>query len=161
MKEGALDLTEVCYCGLYCGLCASRRRIPDQAAALRESLRREGYDRGYSDIPGLAQLFPAFWEGLHLLAEWPCAGCREGGGYPACPIRACARGRGISVCSSCPDFPCPHFAMLRRYPTCLADNARMQEVGLERWVAEQEARAAAGFCYADVRFPEEGTAPAP
>ncbi|MCR4407622.1 MAG: hypothetical protein NUW24_12000, partial [Anaerolineae bacterium] len=42
-------LEEVAYCGLYCGLCASRRRIPQQAAALRETLRREGYDRGYFD----------------------------------------------------------------------------------------------------------------
>lgn len=151
-------MSEVAYCGLCCGLCASRRRIPRQAAALREALRREGYDRGYFDIPGLEQLFPTFWEGLNLLADRPCAGCREGGGYSACPIRACARDRDITVCSACSDFPCPHFAMLRRYPTCLADNAHMQQVGLERWIAEQEARAANGFSYADIRLPEEDRA---
>jgi hypothetical protein len=31
----------------------------------------------------------------------------------------------------------------------------MQQVGLERWVAEQEARAETGFAYADIRFPRE------
>lgn len=45
--------------------------------------------------------------------------------------------------------------MLRNYPAYLADTHRMQQVGLERWIAEQEARAATGFAYADIRFPEE------
>jgi hypothetical protein len=33
----------------------------------------------------------------------------------------------------------------------------MQQVGLERWMSEQELRAATGFAYADIRFPEEMT----
>lgn len=149
-----MDLTEVAYCGLYCGLCASRRRIPQQAANLREVLTAEGYDRGYFDIPGLEGIFPAFWEGLNLLAERPCAGCRGEGGYPDCPIRICAKEREITVCSACAEFPCERLAMLHRYPTCLADNAWMRQVGLQRWIIEQEARAARGFAYADIRYPE-------
>ncbi|MEW6106136.1 MAG: NAD-dependent epimerase/dehydratase family protein [Bacillota bacterium] len=43
-----------------------------------------------------------------------------------------------------------------RYPLLLADGRRMREIGLEKWVAEQEARDATGFAYADVRFPEQG-----
>ncbi len=149
-----MDLTEVAYCGLYCGLCASRRRIPQQAARLREVLAAEGYDRGYFDIPALERVFPAFWEGLNLLAERPCSSCRGGGGYPACPIRACALEREVTVCSACREFPCARFDMLHRYPTCMADNERMQRVGLEQWVTEQEARAARGFAYTDIRYPE-------
>jgi hypothetical protein len=30
----------------------------------------------------------------------------------------------------------------------------MQQTGLEEWIAEQEARAATGFAYADIRLPE-------
>lgn len=56
-----MNLEEVAYCGLYCGLCASRRRIPQQAATLQETLRKEGYDRGYFDIPGLREVLTTFW----------------------------------------------------------------------------------------------------
>lgn len=149
-----MNLTEVGYCGLYCGLCASRRRIPEQAARLRETLWAEGYDQGYFDVPELEPVFATFWEGLNLLADQPCAGCLGGGGYSQCPIRACAKERGVTVCNTCPEFPCQHFALLRQYPTCMVDNERMRKVGLERWIAEQEARAAKGFAYIDIKFPE-------
>jgi hypothetical protein len=39
---------EATFCGPYCGLCASRRRIPQEATRLREALRREGYNQGAS-----------------------------------------------------------------------------------------------------------------
>jgi hypothetical protein len=152
-----MNLEEVTLCGLYCGLCASRRRIPGQAATLRETLCREGYDRGYFDIPGLEAVFAAFWKGLNRLADTPCPGCRAGGGYPGCPVRACAQERGVTACPLCADFPCERLEMLSRYPLLLPDGRRMQQVGLEQWIAEQEARAATGFAYADIRFPEEVT----
>jgi len=149
-----MNLEEVTYCGLYCGLCASRRRIPQQAATLRETLCKEGYDRGYFDIPGLEAGFAAFWEGLNRLADAPCPGCRAGGGNPGCAIRACAQERGVTACPLCADYPCRRLEVLRNYPLLLADGHRLQQVGLEQWIAEQEARAATGFAYADVRFPE-------
>ena len=127
-----MNLEEVTWCGLYCGLCASRRRIPHQAA----TLRREGYDRGYFDMPGLEAIFDPFWQGLNRLADTPC---------PGCPIRTCARERGMTACPLCADFPCERLEMLGQYPMLLGDGRRMQQVGLERWIAEQEARAATGF----------------
>jgi len=148
-----MNVQEVAYCGLYCGLCASRRRIPQQATTLRETLRREGYDQGYFDIPGLGDAFASFWHGLNILADSPCAGCRAGAGYPGCPIRLCARERGATVCVECRDYPCERLDMLKHYHTLRADNERLRAVGLERWVAEQEERARCGFCYADVRIP--------
>jgi hypothetical protein len=150
-----MNLEEVTFCGLYCGLCANRRRISQQAATLRETLRKEGYDRGYFDIPGLEEVFATFWEGLNRLADTSCPGCRAGGGCPGCAIRSCAQERGMTTCPLCPDYPCPRLEKLHGYPLLLADGRRMQLVGLERWIAEQEARAATGFAYADVRFYEE------
>ncbi|MBC7264592.1 MAG: DUF3795 domain-containing protein [Chloroflexi bacterium] len=148
-----MDLADVTYCGLYCGLCACRRRIPQQAAALRDTLHREGYDQGYFDIPGLEGAFTAFWEGLNCLAETPCPGCRSGGGNPECAIRRCAQEREVTVCPLCADYPCARLEVLRNYPLLLADGRRMQQIGLEKWIAEQEERAATGFAYADIRFP--------
>ncbi len=148
-----VELTEVGYCGLYCGLCASRRRIPDEARRLRDSLHAEGYDLGYVDDPDLRERLPAFWETLAVLAERPCSGCRAGGGDPTCPMRVCAQERGLDVCSACEAFPCQRIVGLRGYPTLLSDNERMREVGLEAWIAEQEARAARGFSYQDIRHP--------
>jgi len=150
-----LNFDEVALCGLYCGLCASKRRIPRQASGLRETLRKEGYDRGYFDVPGLDKIFSAFWEGLNLLADQPCPGCRAGGGLPNCNIRTCVRERHVVACPFCPEFPCDKLSMLSRYPLHMADAKRMREVGLEKWIQEQEARERTGFAYADIRYPEE------
>ena len=149
-----LNLEEVAFCGLYCGLCASRRRIPQQAARLRETLRKEGYDQGYFDIPCLTEVFATFWKGLNCLADSPCPGCRGGGGNPDCAVRACAQEHAVTICPLCADYPCQRLGMLHHYPLLLPDGYRLQKVGLERWVSEQEARAAAGFAYADIRFPD-------
>lgn len=148
-----MDLEEVAHCGLYCGLCASRRRVPQQAATLRETLRQEGYDQGYFDIPGLQEIFATFWEGLNYLAGTPCPGCRAGGGNPGCTIRACAQERGVTACPLCADYPCQRLEVLSHYPLLLADARRMQLIGLEQWITEQEKRATTGFAYADIRFP--------
>ncbi len=150
-----MAMDDVSFCGLYCGLCASRRRIPRLATDLREALRREGYDLGYFDIPALDQVFAAFWEGLNRLADTPCPGCRGGGGDPGCPVRTCARQQRVDVCPQCAHYPCARLEVLASYPLLLADGRRLQQVGLERWIAEQEARAATGFAYADVRIPKE------
>ena len=146
-------LTEVAYCGLYCGLCAGRTRIPQEAARLRAALRQEGYDQGYFGVLGLREVFPEFWQGLNCLADSPCPGCRAGGGIPGCPIRDCVQERAVDACPLCADFPCERLAMLGHYPTFESDGRRMQAIGLEAWIAEQEARAAAGFVYADIRHP--------
>jgi hypothetical protein len=78
----------VTYCGLYCGLCAARTRIPQRAAALQEAM-----------IEALGTI----------------------------------------------------------YPTLITDNHRMQAVGLDRWLNEQEARAQHGVVYADTRYDVEET----
>ena len=57
------------------------------------------------------------------------------------------------MCSQCPDFPCERIHVLSAtYPTLVADNVRMQSVGLEQWLVEQEERARRGVVYADIRY---------
>ena len=62
-------------------------------------------------MPGFAE----FWEFLEgLQARGGCPGCRTGGGYPDCQIRACARQRNLNLCCHCSDFPCEHVEALAR-----------------------------------------------
>jgi hypothetical protein len=147
------QFTFVTYCGLYCGLCAERGRIPKQAAALRQAMAEEGWPYWGPTMPG----FDEFWRFLEGLREGGCPGCRAGGGFPGCQIRVCARERGLDLCSQCPDFPCrPIEILAARYPTLLGDNRRLRAVGLARWLGEQEERARRGVVYADFRHPPEG-----
>ena len=150
-----MPIDEVCYCGLYCGLCSARRRIPQRAEQLKEVLQREGYDRGHFDLPDLQEVFPVFWKGLELLATRPCPGCRAGGGNPDCAIRACACERHVVGCPQCPDYPCAKLELLKNYPCLLSDGERCNKIGLEQWIDEQEARAQAGFSYSEIRHPAE------
>lgn len=144
------DLRLVTYCGLYCGLCTERGRIPRQAAALRELMSKEGYETWGSDMPG----FKEFWSFLEGLSDpdRTCLGCRQGGGPPFCGIRKCAQRRGVEVCGFCAEYPCERILTLGKgYPTLVADGQRMREIGLERWIEEQEERAKTGFAYVDIR----------
>lgn len=150
-----MNQEKVTYCGLYCGLCASRHRIPQQAASLREALCKEGYDRGYFDIPGLEEVFAELWKGLNYLADHPCPGCQAGGGNPGCIIRNCAQEKEVTSCPFCKDYPCEQLGVLHRYPLLMADARWLQQVGLEQWISEQEERAKTGLTYTDVRLPEE------
>jgi hypothetical protein len=138
------------YGGLYCKLCAERARIPLQAAQLREAMVEEGWPFWGPTVPG----FTEFWVFLESLqANRGCPGCRAGGGYPECQIRSCARQRGLDLCCHCPDFACEHIERLAaRYPTLIADNRRLQAVGLEQWLADQEERVRRGVVYADIRY---------
>lgn len=145
------DLRLVTFCGLYCGLCAERGRIAQQALGLRDSMAKEGYELWGNDLPD----FAPFWRFLTRLADpdKACPGCRQGGGPPFCGIRKCALRRGVRICAECEDYPCKGLLGLAKgYPTLLADGQRMREVGLAQWIAEQEARADAGFAYVDIRY---------
>ena len=147
------DLTYVTYCGLYCRLCSNLARMPQQSTALRETLKKAGWEYfGEYCLPH----FKEFWEALTKLSQLDetCKGCRGGCGDPDCGIRKCAEVRKIDVCSSCTEYPCQLIVELsNRYPNLISDGERQKEIGLERWVREQEERHRVGFCYADIRYP--------
>jgi len=112
-------------------------------------MAEEGWPDWGADIPG----FDPFWRFLEGLTDGGCPGCRAGGGPPFCQIRHCARERALDLCSQCPDFPCPRIEALGAiYPILIADNRRLQAVGLAQWLDEQEDRARRGVVYADIRY---------
>jgi hypothetical protein len=140
----------VAYCGLYCDLCSARSKVPDQARALRDSLRKADFEDHGPGQPG----FNEFWAYLNNLAEPPEGQCcrAETCGHPRCAIRICARGRQLAVCADCANYPCEHILTLgRSEPTLVHDGQRIQAIGLDAWITEQEDRRRAGFCYSDVR----------
>jgi hypothetical protein len=144
------QLEFVTYCGLYCGLCAERSRIPRRAALLKQAMAEEGWPYWGPSVPDFAE-FWRFLEKLHR--EGGCPGCRAGGGFPECQIRICAREREVEVCGQCADFPCRHVeALAARYPALIADNRRLQAIGLGQWLEEQAERARRGVVYADTRY---------
>jgi len=147
-KKDAGRLRFVACCGLYCGLCSSRNRIPQQARALARTMAGEGWDEWGREIPG----FPGFWRFLGRLGRGACPGCRAGGGPPFCAIRTCAQERRVAVCVFCKDWPCRKVRMLARvYPTLIPDAERMKRIGLGKWLKEQRQRQKTGFCYSDIR----------
>lgn len=144
------DLTMVTYCGLYCGLCSSRKRIPEKAQDLKNIMAEEGYDTWGTDIPG----FKNFWEFLTNLChpETSCAGCRQGGGPPFCSIRRCSKEKDIDVCPYCEEYPCSKIEELGKgYPTLIADGKRMKQIGIDQWIEEQKKRENTPFVYSDIR----------
>lgn len=146
----------VAYCGLYCGLCAQRTRIPDQALQLQRTLHEEGFDDFYQSVPEMKEAFPVFWDFLRSLAKFDCM-CRTGKGGPLdCEIRGCAKRKNILVCPTCNEYPCRHIrALAAKYPTLIQDGKRLRRIGIEKWVIEQEQRVKRGFAYADIRYPQE------
>ena len=144
------DLAQVTYCGLYCGLCSQRNRIPPRARALQEAMHKDGWELWGPGIPG----FEAFWSFLGGLASSePRCSCREGRcGPPFCGIRKCAQEKGIEVCAFCDDYPCERILGLAKgYVTLLADGQRMRAIGIDAWIQEQEERCKTGFAYVDIR----------
>lgn len=63
-----------------------------------------------------------------------------------------ALAKGVGACPFCDEYPCERIlGIAKGYVNLLADGARMREIGLARWIEEQEERKATGFAYADIR----------
>lgn len=151
MTDGSLRL--VGYCGLYCGLCANRSRIPKRAKQLEETLHEEGMDSWYTRLPSMKDTFPPFWAFLDRLGKLDCT-CRTGGGPPDCKIRGCAKKKGVDACPLCEEYPCTLIENLaEHYVMAVQDGKRLKKIGLKAWVEEQEQRVRREVVYADTRIP--------
>jgi hypothetical protein len=101
--------------------------------------------------------FKPFWSVLSQLSVFneTCPDCRGGCGDPGCKIRICAKERNVSLCPLCVEYPCKNIETLaQRYPNLIADGQRLNNIGLEAWVEEQEERGRKNFSYCDIRFPQ-------
>ena len=113
----------ISYCGMYCGTCpAYTGSLSTLAKDLQKELRRSKCDKaaaGLAKIPALSVFkhYGRFSDVLSTLAQMVCKRpCRAGGGSPACKIRLCVKGDGLSGCWECDTFStCSHLKELEKY----------------------------------------------
>jgi hypothetical protein len=120
-------------CGLYCGACS-----------ILSGVRRG--DMAFLDLAalGVAEYLGHPVKAADLrcegcLSEVRAAPCRE------CAIRSCAISKGVTRCAECADFPCEVITAFNNdgmphHGEVLRNIRRQREIGVEKWVAEQEAR---------------------
>ncbi len=112
-------------CGLYCGVCGVY-------------IAHQGDDTKFKE-----RLKDVYWVDA---SDIRCEGCLSDVKFKyclECPIRSCARGKGIEGCHKCSDFPCQFIdsfplpvgkkVILRAIPT-------WRQLGTERWMDEEEKR---------------------
>jgi hypothetical protein len=150
-KEDKMNKQQlISYCGLYCDLCAERKRIPERTKELIAAMEIEGYPNWAKHRPE----FKEFWAFVNRLAEGADKRCCRSGtcGAHFCTIRKCVKERGLEMCDQCQEFPCKRVkGIAKGYPTLLHDAERRRKIGIEAWVAEQQKRLSTGFQYADIR----------
>ena len=85
----------------------------------------------------------------HCYHKKPCAGCLNSDmGKPEhcrkCKIKDCIKGKGLSYCFECPDYPCKLIKNLeksynKRYQASLMENSEfVRQHGLERFMEQQK-----------------------
>lgn len=118
-------------CGLYCGVCGVYRATIDNNTRLKEK----------------------FAAAYGVTAEQiSCAGCNSDNVFVycrSCPVKSCAAEKKLQSCSQCNDYPCGHienFPVPEGKKNILKAIPRMREIGIERWVAEEEGKYVCAQC---------------
>ena len=120
-------------CGLYCGVCGVYYATRDDNEKFLEKLLGVYQEK----IPGLESL---------TIEDLKCDGClSERVSYfcRVCAVKDCTRGKGLSGCHECGDFPCAHidgFPVPVGKKVILRAIPYWREHGTEKWVADEEAR---------------------
>ena len=118
----------------YCGLCddcqLGNAAFLDTVSRLQKylnSFRSNWWVHCFPEEEGFD--FQELRKGLAWLQSHSvCPGCKEGKGCQDCPIRVCARSRGLDHCYQCPDLqPCDKFGfLLGEFPDLKARLRRRQ-----------------------------------
>jgi hypothetical protein len=114
-------------CSLYCGVCGIRIAYLDDNQKFKERLCTV-YGTKPEDI---------FCDGCLAEDEKVFLYCR------VCPIKGCAKEKGIDGCHQCDDFPCEH---IDKFPLAVGKKVILRAVpqrrewGDEKWVREEEKR---------------------
>ena len=130
------------YCGLYCGACEiENARTEDQQKKVIQTFE--------SNLPG--------WHAT--LDQMHCSGCKSDDVFvncAKCPIRRCARERGIEFCYQCSDYPCQthtflqaasgQVPILRHIKAIETNQAYICEHGVDAWLQDQEQRWSCPHC---------------
>lgn len=135
----------------YCGLCddcqLGHPEFLQVVAQLREYLDRFRANWWVHCFPGDEGFsFPELRRGLDwFLKHTECPGCKGGRGLDLCPIRTCAKARGLEHCYECPDLePCDLFTPLMEQFPEVKINLRRRQLKLkarqfhQKWAEPQK-----------------------
>jgi len=130
------------YCGLYCGAC-------EIVNARTEEQKQKVIHMFESNIPG--------WQASP--DQMRCSGCKTEDLFincSKCPIRPCARGKGVEFCHECADFPCAYHKyliaasetvpVLRHIKAIEKNQKYIRNHGLGAWLNEQEEKWKCPIC---------------
>jgi hypothetical protein len=112
-------------CGLYCGVCAIYMAHRDDNQKFKTLL------------PGAENLSANDIKCRGCLSDERFVHCQK------CEIRDCAMEKGLAGCWECGDFPCGHienFPMTVGKKVILRGVPHCREVGVEKWIEDEEAR---------------------
>ncbi len=126
-------------CGLYCGVCAIYIADRDNNLKFKERLVNlyKGGVPGKGTLPGSEAL---------TVEDITCSGCMSGHLFKycqICEIRDCTQKKGYAGCHECSEFPC---ALIENFPMTVGKKVilraipRIREVGVDRFIEEEEAR---------------------
>jgi hypothetical protein len=150
MERIMCDITEIAYCGLYCGDCIIRKHhMGELADRLLEATATPAFAKL---VAGLPEIIPETFETLtnheacrdvlaairHLDCEMPC---RKGGGTSGCKIRDCCNRKGINGCWECGDFEsCRTLGWLNpvHQGAHLANLRTVRDKGIEEYLAGEK-----------------------
>ncbi len=145
----------VTYCGGFCGACwIGNGKIREMAENLEKTLKGWAVPQRAQTLAG-AKPAAAHYSEFERVLDWvqaqTCQGCRAPGsiclwGDSACFVRDCAREKGVRGCFECSeDATCEKISMLDHGdPTMPGNRARMRDIGMGAWEAEQEEKLSRG-----------------
>jgi len=132
-------------CGVYCGQCPNGN---GRVKAMAKELKRLVDTTRYDWLTDYAKSFKYvdFRKGLEWFANEQCPMCLNHGGNPSCPNRKCAPEKKHKSCLQCNEYlTCDNTRYQREwYPFVTDSYTRVKQVGLEKHLDEEEARAKAG-----------------
>ena len=124
------------YCGLYCGACEVMHAKTDKAKARFIRMFE-------SNIPG--------WRAAPEQVR--CSGCKTDDVFvncTKCPIRPCAKSKGVEFCFECGDFPCQIYEhlktateqipVLRHLKVIVKNHEYIRTHGVEKWLIAQKTK---------------------
>jgi len=155
-------------CGLYCRLCPEYQGFYMGFAESAERLlylvtqmvQVDAWPWNINNPESNRKFFNyhEFIKGLQWLSKQKpsCKGCTFEvvpsaslllpGQNPECKIKGCCFEKGFRFCYECPEFACSKLIKLRKhYPYCLRNLSRINDVGIEKWLKEQQMKVRAGL----------------
>lgn len=136
------------YCGVYCGACAwYKGKWREYAEGLLRLMDAYPVMRWEDEIPFD---YEEFEKGLNWLINdrRVCQGCRSGDNLLTCEIQDCVKNKGVDFCYQCEDFPCDKlFEIQRDHPDNIENIMRIQMIGIEEWIQEEENKVKDGYIH--------------